>query len=378
MTATTLHPCLQRFPGAALELSASGIVRASNGHLEALVGRPLAGGSLAEIMEESSREKWRRILSSDERRNPPCAWELAFTTATSIETRSFLAIWRGEDDDADLWLLEQASDPKLESLYAEMSELHRELVEAQRKLQLEKRQLAQALERAEAAVRTRDEVLGVVSHDLRNPLSAIITAACVLQLDVSRETRDEQIDLIRRVATGMNRLIGDLLDVSAIDVGRLSVEAEPLSLGSVFEEVRRSLAAQAAEKGVKVEYGASEELPQACGDRYRLQQVLSNLVGNAIKFTPAGGTVAIRSEAAEKEVIIRVADTGPGILPAELPRIFDRFWHTSRPRGGGAGLGLAISKGIVEAHGGRIWAESIPGEGTTFCFSLPVARTTEP
>ena len=108
-------------------------------------------------------------------------------------------------------------------------------------------------------------------------------------------------------------------------------------------------------------------------DRHRLLQVLSNLLGNAIKFTPVGGTVRLDVVQRAAEVVASVSDTGPGISPEELPHVFDRFWHAGRRRGGGAGLGLAIAKGLVEAHGGRIWVESLPGRGTTFSFSLPLA-----
>jgi signal transduction histidine kinase len=378
VSTATLHECLRGFPGAALEVSAGGVVRASNGHLDALVGRDLAGLAFAEVLDSSSQAKWRRILAEAGRANPACTWELVVATPTSLELRTFLAVWSAARPEPTLWLLEYSVDPKLELLYGELSELHRELVDAQRKLSRERNRLARALEKAQAAVRTRDEVLAVVSHDLRTPVSTVAMAAGVLELPLPEEKKAEQIAVIQRAAAGMNRLIGDLLDVSAIESQRLAVELEPLSLAPVLEEACRMFAGQAAQRRQRLERVVPAEVPEVRGDRDRLLQVLSNLVGNAVKFTPEGGTVSVRAAPGAGEVIVSVEDTGPGISAADLPRIFDRFWHTSRSRRGGAGLGLAIAKGIVEAHGGRIWAESAPGQGSTFSFALPAVDAGRP
>ena len=371
MSTETLHACLQRFPGAALELSADGIVLGSNGHLDGVVGRDLVGLPLADVLDSSSQDKWRRILSEEERTNPGCTWELVVATPASLELRTFLAVWAGTEPDAVLWLLEYSLDPKLELVYGELSELHRELVDAQRKLGRERSRLARALEKAEKAVRTRDDVLAIVSHDLRNPLNTIALAASVLELPVPEEKKAQHIGIIKRAAEGMHRLVGDLLDVSAIESGCFAVELEATSLEPVLEEARRTFEGQAARKRQRIDCRITPKLPDVRGDRDRLLQVLSNLVGNAIKFTPEGGTITVRAEPGEASVIISIEDTGPGIAEADLPHIFDRFWHTSRRRRGGAGLGLAISKGVVEAHGGRIRADSVPGQGSTFSFSLP-------
>ena len=367
-----LHDCLQRFPGGAIELSADGIVRASNGRLDGIVGRPLQGVDLATVLDESSREKWQRILHGD-REAPPCTWELVFTTPSSLELRRFLPIWGGSDGAASLWLLEYSVDPRLETLYGELSELHREVVDAERKLGREKRRLALALEKAERAVRAREDVVAIVSHDLRNPVSTIAMAAAVLELDISEQAKAEQIGVIKRAAAGMNRLIVDLLDVSAIEGGRFAVEPEPMPVAPLLKEICRMLSPQAGQKQQRLECGAHSELPAVLGDRDRITQVLSNLIGNAIKFVPTGGRITVDAQPLEKEVTVTVRDTGPGIPHDDLDRIFDRFWHTRARRGGGAGLGLAIAKGIVEAHGGRIWVESQLGEGTRFNFTLPVA-----
>jgi signal transduction histidine kinase len=372
VSGAALHGCLAHFPGAALELSADGVVRGSNGRLDDLVGQPLPGRPLDAVIDSSSRDKWRRILSGPAGVEPACTWELVFATPASLEVRTFLAVWGGADADASLWLLEYAPNPRLESLYEEMTALHGELVQAQRQLGRDRSRLARALEQAEVAVRTRDEVLAVISHDLRNPLGTITMAAGLLELPIDEGKKAEQIAIIQRAAAGMLRLIGDLLDVSSVEAGSFSLELAPVSPGRLLEEVAAMMGSHASARGQRIECRVEAELPEVPADRHRLTQALSNLVGNAVKFTPEGGTVRLSAEAAGEEVIVTVRDTGPGIPADDLPHIFDRFWHTSRVRRGGAGLGLAIAKGIVEAHGGRIWVNRPEEGGAAFSFTLPV------
>jgi signal transduction histidine kinase len=367
-----LHPCLRGFPGAALELDAEGVVRASNGELDTLTGRPLAGLPLAEVLDDTSQQKWRQILSGAGGGTLPCRWELVFLTGSSMEVRTFLAIWGDGGEGPTLWLLEFAANPKLETLYGELSELNRELLDAQRLVGRERSRLARALEEAEAAVRARDEVLGIISHDLRSPLGTITLAAGILELPVEEETKSDQIAVIQRAAKGMERLIADLLDVSAVETGNLRLEVAPLRVEELLTEAAAMMQGHVAKKEHRLELHVAEDLPPIRGDRLRLLQVLSNLLGNAIKFTPPGGAITLSAEHGEGEVAVAVRDTGPGIPDDELPHIFDRYWHTSRGRRGGAGLGLAIATGIVEAHGGRLRAESEDGEGACFRFTLPL------
>ena len=373
MTTETLHGCLRRFPGAALELTPDGVIRASNGRLDALVGRDLTGVAITEILDASSRPKWERISSLAERTNPACTWELVVVTPRSMELRTFMAVWGAGDAGDTLWLLEHSADPKLEILYGELSELHRELVDSQRQLARERTRLAKALEEAEAAIRTRDDVLAIVSHDLRNPLSTITMAAALLEMPIPEEKKADQLAIIRRSSETMNRLIGDLLDASAVDAGTLSVERGPLDVAEVLDEARRMLLQQAERKGLRLDVEVAAGLPTVPADHHRVLQVLTNLVGNAIKFTPGGGSVRLRAAGGARGITLSVSDTGPGIPAEDLPHIFDRFWHTSRTRRGGAGLGLAIAKGIVEAHGGTIHVDSPAGTGATFSFTLPRA-----
>ena len=229
------------------------------------------------------------------------------------------------------------------------------------------------LELAEA-VRAREEVLAVVSHDLRNPLGAIATGASILADALPREPRSARvIEAIRRSADRMDHLISDLLDVSSLQAGRFSVRATAVPVRPLVEEMVQAQAPQAHQKGVKL----VTEIPAAdlCArcDRGRTLQILGNLLGNAVKFGRAGDEVVVRARRANGDVEIEVADTGPGIRPDELPHLFDPYWSGRGHAGAGTGLGLYISKGIAEAQGGRLWVESAPGAGSTFTFSLPAA-----
>jgi signal transduction histidine kinase len=227
---------------------------------------------------------------------------------------------------------------------------------------------------AQSAVKARDDVLGIVAHDLRNPVGTIRMAAQLLaEVEMPPERRLKQYGIIVRAAERMNSLIQDLLDVSSIEAGRLSITADALAVRPVFDEVRDMFHAQAEAKLQTLEFQCAETLPKIQADRDRLLQVFSNLIGNALKFTPEGGRITIAAEAGEEHVRFVVADTGRGVAAEELPHVFDRFWQSRHTRRGGAGLGLAITKGIVEAHRGQITVASTPGVGTEFTFTIPCA-----
>ena len=230
---------------------------------------------------------------------------------------------------------------------------------------------------AEEAVRARDEVLRIVAHDIGNSLSGMKIHALVLERtlpggDDFAEARGHA-GAIRQLTAQMDRLRQDLLDVAAIEAGRLSVEPVEIDPGEVLAEAVDALAGVAAERGVAMGMRAEPGLPRVFADRERVLQVLANLAGNAVKFTPPGGRVDLSAKRDGDEVRIAVADTGAGIAAADLPYVFDRFWQARSTRRAGAGLGLAIAKGIVEAHGGAISAASEPGRGSTFAFTLPIA-----
>ena len=182
------------------------------------------------------------------------------------------------------------------------------------------------------------------------------------------------IELVHRSAERMNRLIQDLLDVSSIEAGRFSFDKRPQPVASLVVEAIEAVKVQAAARSQHLESRLPEGNPQVDCDTDRVGQVLANLLGNAIKFTETGGTIIVRVEPRASDVCFSVADTGPGIPEPDLPHIFDRFWRDPNPARKGTGLGLSIAKGIVEAHGGRIWVESQVGQGSVFFFTLPLTR----
>ena len=231
---------------------------------------------------------------------------------------------------------------------------------------------------AQRATQARDDVLAIVSHDLRNPLHTIVLSASYLAevfLPDLPEAALQQTEIIRRAVDRANRLIQDLLDVSRIDAGGFSVAAEPIAPEVLLADAAESMATTAAAANVRLACCIDDaDLPDVMADRERLQQVFSNLIGNAIKFTPAGGTIDVTACAnGPFSVRFSVRDSGPGMSPENLPHIFDRFWQARNGERVGAGLGLAIAKGIVEAHDGTISAQSEPGRGAEIVFELPVA-----
>lgn len=232
--------------------------------------------------------------------------------------------------------------------------------------------------RAQAASQQRDEVLGVVSHDLRNPLSAIgmcVTALEAASGDDSTE-RGRLLSTIRDSVHGAQLLIADLLDISSIEAGRLSFEARPTDSVMVVAKAAHLFERGARARRVRLDVAVPDDIPPVTADESRILQVFSNLLSNALKYTESGGRIALSATPVEMGVEFAVGDTGPGIPAEDLPQLFDRFWHSRRGQEGrGTGLGLAIAKGIVEAHGGRIWAETVLGSGTTFKFSLPRATS---
>ena len=219
------------------------------------------------------------------------------------------------------------------------------------------------------------EVLSIVSHDLRSPLATIAMATSLLDdLSRSEEERAQVVRMVRRATQRMDRLVRDMLEVSRMDSGRtLPIEARCVDVAPVLWEACEAQAPVAQAGGLLIECDVPEALPAVLVDCDRVQQVVCNLVGNAMKFTPPGGRIAVAARAQADEVEVSVKDSGAGMSPEDLARIFEPYWQAQRTASLGAGLGLKIAKGIVEAHGGRIWVESALGEGTTFFFTLPVA-----
>lgn len=236
--------------------------------------------------------------------------------------------------------------------------------------------LQQRAEEAEQAARTRDEVLAVVAHDLRNPLNVVLTSGMFLRETVEglEPRAEQQLDLIQRAARQMNRLIQDLLEVAGVEAGHISVEPRAERVQPMLEGACLTMQNVAETKQIALSCVVGASLPPVLADRDRIDQVLSNLIGNAVRFTPEGGHIRVSAERDRGRVRFAVADDGAGINAADLPHVFDRFWQAKRSRQGGAGLGLAIARGIVTAHGGEMWVESEPGSGSTFFFTLPAAE----
>jgi len=222
------------------------------------------------------------------------------------------------------------------------------------------------------AIEARDAILAIVSHDLGNSLGAI-----QLKAHVTLSKKENSVDavFIQRRAGEMARLIRDLLDVSSIEAGRLRLEKSVQAVGPLLKQVLEDLQVEAEQKSIRL----GSELPadnlNVDCDPDRIRQVLTNLIQNAIKFTKPGRSIQVRIEPRTAEACFSVTDTGSGIPNADLTYIFDRFTRASRRAHQGTGLGLSIAKGIVEAHSGRIWVESQEGVGSTFSFTLPLARS---
>ena len=236
---------------------------------------------------------------------------------------------------------------------------------------------ARLFERAQQAIRSREDVLSFVSHDLRNPLMGILlTVETVLRGAPPEERRKgwKQLERIQRGALQMRRMIDDLLDVASLDAGRLTVDVGAHDVGRLFDDALAALEPQAAAKALALRFQPPGGAVVARCDADRVLQVLSNLVGNSIKFTPAGGSITVSARAAAGQVLFTVSDTGPGIAPALRPRIFERFWQAEETARKGQGLGLYIAKGLVEAQGGTISVDSADTGGTTFSFTLPIVE----
>ena len=225
------------------------------------------------------------------------------------------------------------------------------------------------------AIKTREDVLAIVSHDLKNPLSIIgLTAQLLHRVEkIDAKKLHDLADIIQRSTDQMQQLIGDLLDFSKIESGTFSVDVYAESLSDVLIPVMDGVRTLTESKKQIFETRFALDLPEVACDASRIGQVMSNLLGNAIKFTPEGGAIRVSAIQKGDSVIVTVSDTGPGMPSDQLCKIFDRYWQPKETQNQGSGLGLSIAKGIVEAHGGRIWAESILGKGTNFHFTIPLA-----
>jgi PAS domain S-box-containing protein len=227
----------------------------------------------------------------------------------------------------------------------------------------------------------KSDFVSNVSHELRTPLTSIKGSVDNMLDGLTGSLNEKQVRYLSRIKSNtdrLSRLINDLLDLSRIEAGRVEVRPTTLPLAALAEEVAEHLKALAAEKLIRIEVPSADPSVTVWADRDKVTQVLMNLIGNAVKFTPQGGKITVAVEKNGNDYIqISVADTGPGILPEERNRIFSKFYQVAnieKQKPKGSGLGLAISKALVEMHGGKIWMESEIGRGSTFYFTLPAQQ----
>ena len=236
--------------------------------------------------------------------------------------------------------------------------------------------------RADDALATRDDFLGMVSHDLRDLLNGIVLSSQLLAHKLEKHPDTDQLLIetarIERYGKRMNRLIGDLVDVASIDSGKLAMQPTSGDVSSLVAEAVDAFQASALAKGLSLRAHNGQLPSTAEFDHDRLLQVLANLITNSIKFTPKGGSIQVHCNCTGESLEFCVQDTGEGIPEAMLEAVFERFWQVGQNDRRGLGLGLYISRCIVEAHGGNIRAESSPGEGTRMLFTLPISAAQNP
>lgn len=315
----------------------------------------------SDAMTERARARADRVLAAararvDQERNPPSSEAVA--RQRDSEDRA-LAEERAVSDDTRR--LEREEHSVLQSIEREETDHH----------------LSRERERADDSVSARDVFLGMVSHDLRNMLHGIMGFAALIAGGTTPESSGDVIRHAQRILRSggrMTRLVGDLVDVASIDAGALAVHCEHTDPATVVAEAVDSFQAEASASGVVLAADVVAAVPQIPFDPARVLQVLANLLSNALKFTRRNGRITVRVEARADVVLFSVHDTGVGIPPDKLKAIFERYRQLATNDGRGVGLGLYISKCIVQGHGGRIWAESQPDVGSTFHFTIPFTR----
>lgn len=228
--------------------------------------------------------------------------------------------------------------------------------------------------RSDIDLESRDDFMGLVSHDLRTLLAGIALNAAMVSRKGQSAPVTEAAERIQRSVARMNRLLGDLLDVVSIEAGRLAIAPTPRDATALLRETLDVFQPLAAAKDVSLTVRTSTDALIAPFDHARVLQVLANLISNALKFTDAGGRISVDVEPLGNELRFAVSDTGKGIAPEKTQAIFQRYWQVDPNERRGLGLGLFISRSIVDAHGGRIWVESTVGQGSTFFFTLPSER----
>jgi signal transduction histidine kinase len=315
----------------------------------------------ADAIIEKARQRADQVLAAARAKSDRQLGKPGAHSVKVIETE------RAQEDRA----LRQERESADETLRVERAE--HVLISAER--QATDKNLSHERARSDGAVTARDAFLGIVSHDLRNLLGGMVGFASLIAKSMSRDTYDAQVveyaQRITRTGARMNRLVGDLVDIASIEAGVLAVRREATDPALVVAEAVDHFQVQASAKGLVLTTEIEPSLPITSLDPARILQVLVNLLSNAIKFTAPNGKVVAGVERSGQELRFKVTDTGEGIPAAKLEAIFERFLQVTENDRRGVGLGLYISKCIVQGHDGRIWAESTEGQGSTFCFTLP-------
>jgi signal transduction histidine kinase len=263
----------------------------------------------------------------------------------------------------------------------ELEQTNRKLIERVKELKTLYQELQKRVSELTQANRAKNEFLSIVSHELRTPLTSLTGFLCVLLEGEAGPINEQQkkfLTITKQSANRLNILIGDLLDISRIESGRMNLDMGTLSMVEVLQHSAQDLKSIADKKGVDLQFDVPAVLPTVWGDPSRLQQVIDNLISNAVKFTDKAGRVRVSAEDKGDCIKISVSDSGIGLSKDDQEKVFDMFYQADasmRRSTGGAGLGLAIARGIVVLHGGQIWVESELGKGATFSFVLPHHKT---
>lgn len=235
---------------------------------------------------------------------------------------------------------------------------------------------ARLFREAQQAVAERDRLVAIVSHDLKNPLHVALMSLDVLRRTLGTPTSATVatvVDSLERACQRMNFLIRDLLDLTRMAAGHLVLQCRPLAVGDLVRQAVAVVTPLARQKSQQLHVATGGAVPVLVADADRLMQVLVNLLDNAVKFTPEGGTIRVAVTATDTTLAVAVTDTGPGLKPEDLSLVFERYWQADHTYGQGTGLGLSIAKGLIELHGGRVWVQNGPQGGATFGFTLPLA-----
>lgn len=344
------------------------IVSAIDDYADAIVAK--ARGRAAEVLAAAKKKAQTRASRLPEPVTPREVASAAAELAADDAKRDGRA---GHEGHAHTKAPDEGDDVLRAERAEQLALLERERLETDKDLERER-------ERADAAVATRDEFLGIVSHDLRNMLHIVMSAAALLAEDPSPSGEKAKALGMRigRSGTRMDRLIGDLVDVASIEAGVLHVWPEATNPADVVREAVENFHARAEASHIELSARIASPLPVVAMDSARILQVLVNLLSNAFKFTPAGGHVVVGVEPHAEELLFSVTDTGEGIPAERLEDVFDRFRQLAPDHRRGLGLGLYISRCIVEGHGGRIWAESEEGKGSRFVFTVPLHAKSTP